>query len=115
MMGSFLKSSLRARSRLLLSWMFEMSVNSAIVCDGKRGGRRLEKKSFKAVATALTGMSSSRMETEGSVETKTRRDIVSQRITRYKSKRHPLILAEVPVLFHSNTNTKNWSQQRLKK
>ena len=49
-----------------------MSVNSAIVCDGKRGGRRLEKKSFKAVATALTGMSSSRMETEGSVETKTK-------------------------------------------
>src|SRR5688500_16468429 len=46
--------------------MLAISVNSSIVWEGMRGGSRVEKKSFKAVATALTGMSNSRIEILGS-------------------------------------------------
>jgi hypothetical protein len=48
--------------------MFDISVSSSIVRDGKRGGSLFEKKSFNAVATALTGMSNSLMETPGSTD-----------------------------------------------
>lgn len=44
----------------------EISVNSLIKQGGIKGGSLLEKKSFKAVATALTGISNSLMEIAGS-------------------------------------------------
>ena len=43
--------------------MLAISVSSSIDEDGIIEGNRLEKKSFKAVATAFTGMSSCLMET----------------------------------------------------
>lgn len=57
--------SLQLRSALTSIFMFEMelrvpaiSSSSAIISGSNNGGSRLEKKSFKAVATAFTGMSS---------------------------------------------------------
>lgn len=44
----------------------EISVNSLIKQGGIKGGSLLEKKSLRAVATAFTGISNSRMEIEGS-------------------------------------------------
>ena len=43
---------------------------SSIQSAGKRGGSRFMKKSFRAVATAFTGMSSSEMLMSGSAEKK---------------------------------------------
>lgn len=45
-----------------------------MVSSGKRGGSRFEKKSFRAVATAFTGMSSVLISTLLSVEKNTKHD-----------------------------------------
>lgn len=57
--------SLQLRSAFTSIFMFEMelrvpaiSSSSVIISCSNNGGSRFEKKSFKAVATALTGMSS---------------------------------------------------------
>lgn len=64
--GRFFNKSLKAFNRQFLSLIDESSVNSSIIADGMSGGKRFEKKSFNAVATAFTGMSNSLMDTLGS-------------------------------------------------